>query len=66
MADIFEYPNPGGYLLLCSDGLSNVLTDAEICSTVLETAEAECCRTLLNRALKAGATDNITVILVHL
>lgn len=66
MADVFECPNRGGYLLLCSDGLSNVLTDAEICAAVLETDGAACCQKLRKLALEAGAPDNITVILVQL
>ena len=66
MSDIFERPNLGGYLLLCSDGLSNVLTDEQLRAEVLAGGNENCCHRLLSAALEAGATDNVTVILAQL
>lgn len=64
-ADVFERENRGGYLLLCSDGLSNMVTDNELCSEVLSCGN-ECCRRLLDMALDRGAPDNVTIVVVQL
>lgn len=54
----------GDRLLLCSDGLTDMVSDATIAATLAETAGAqECCGALLDLALEAGGRDNITVIL---
>ena len=65
-ADLFELDvREGEYLLLCSDGLSNIVSDQEILYEVLHGGEAEdCCRRLLDIALKRGAPDNVTVVLM--
>jgi len=54
----------GDQLLLCSDGLTEMVTDAKI-SAVLEKQEsaADVCRTLVDLALEAGGKDNVTVLL---
>ncbi len=54
----------GDQLLLCSDGLTEMVTDAQI-SAVLEKEEpaADACRTLVDLALEAGGRDNVTVVL---
>lgn len=58
---------PGSRLLLCSDGLSNVLTDRTLLQTSLEEPEPEAlCRRLLNMTLEQGAPDNVTVVLAQL
>ena len=57
----------GGYLLLCSDGLSNTVTDPEIQYEVIHGGEPEdCCQRLFDIALTRGAPDNVTVVLVQL
>ena len=54
------------YLLLCSDGLSNVVTEQEILYEVIHGGDAEdCCQRLLEIALKRGAPDNVTVVLIQ-
>lgn len=54
------------YLLLCSDGLSNVVTEQEILYEVIYGGAAEdCCQRLLEIALKRGASDNVTVVLIE-
>ncbi|WP_321366716.1 Stp1/IreP family PP2C-type Ser/Thr phosphatase [uncultured Desulfuromusa sp.] len=57
----------GEYFLLCSDGLSNMLTDAEI-EHILKEAENlnSCCDQLIDAAIVAGGKDNITVIVVKI
>lgn len=55
----------GEMLLLCSDGLSNTLSDAEILAFAARNQEPEAlCRCLMDNALERGARDNVTVIAV--
>lgn len=53
------------YVLLCSDGLSNMLSDPEIKEIVLqESPLEEKVTTLIDKANEAGGSDNITVLLI--
>lgn len=56
---------PGDIYLLCSDGLSDMLSDAEIKATLKDFgADLEsACGTLIQRANTHGGKDNISVIL---
>ena len=67
MADCFRQPlNEGDYLLLCSDGLSNVVNEQEMLYEVVHGgAPEQCCQRLLNIALSRGAPDNVTVVLMR-
>lgn len=67
-ADLFEEPCvEGGYLLLCTDGLSNLVSDQEILYEVIHGGpQEECCKRLLSTALQRGAPDNVTVILLQM
>ena len=67
-ADLFQEPcAPGAFLLLCSDGLSNVVTDQEILYEVIHGGEpSDCCRRLLDTALRRGAPDNVTAVLLQM
>ena len=57
---------PGDYLLLCSDGLSNVVTEQELLYEVIHGDGADtCCQRLLDIALGRGAPDNVTVVLIR-
>ena len=59
-------PKPGDYYLLCSDGLSGMITDDEICQFITQAASLEAaCEALVNGANANGGTDNITVALVQ-
>ena len=64
--DIFHKKlSDGDYLLLCSDGLSNLMDDQEILFEVAHGQEnSGCCKRLLDIARKRGAPDNVTSILV--
>lgn len=56
---------PDDRILLCSDGLWDMLADAEIQAIVRQDKPlAECCRELIDRANAAGGQDNITVVLI--
>ena len=63
--DIYELDLvPGEYVLLCSDGLSNVVTEQEIQFEVIFGGEIDtCCQRLLDIALERGAPDNVTIVL---
>lgn len=67
-ADLFEEPRvPGAFLLLCSDGLSNVVTDQEILYEIVHGGEpSDCCKRLLDTALGRGAPDNVTAVLLQM
>ena len=57
----------GEYLLLCSDGLTNLIDDQEILFEVAHGAnKQQCCQTLLDIAKKRGAPDNVTCLLIEL
>lgn len=54
----------GDYVLLCSDGLSNVVSDIEIHHELLNSDSLqEAAEKLLNLALNRGAPDNVTIVL---
>lgn len=65
-ADYFRIAlKAGDVLLLCSDGLSNMLADDEILEIAEGAAEPESlCRRLMDAALERGAKDNVTVVAV--
>ncbi|HEY8586685.1 MAG TPA: protein phosphatase 2C domain-containing protein [Rhodanobacter sp.] len=58
---------PGMGFLLCSDGLTEEVADAQIASTVARTdlAAQECVDKLLLSALDHGGDDNVTALLVR-
>ena len=55
----------GDFLLLCSDGLSNMMDDQEILFEVVHGVNRQfCCQRLLDIAKNRGAPDNVTSILI--
>ena len=63
--DLFPFTlEKGQKLLLCSDGLSNMLEDSQIAGILKDTPDEEICKTLVERANENGGTDNVTVLLV--
>ena len=66
MCDIFHWNvSRGDFLLLCSDGLSNLMDDQEILFEVAHGVNKHhCCRRLLNIAKSRGAPDNVTSVLI--
>jgi PPM family protein phosphatase len=54
----------GDRVLLCTDGLSDMVSDEEIAETLVRMkSSADACRALLDRALHAGGRDNVTIAL---
>jgi protein phosphatase len=54
---------PGDRYLLCSDGLTDVISDEAILNALeMEADPAHCAHMLVRLALQAGAPDNVTVI----
>lgn len=66
--DLQEQPvEPGDILLLCSDGLSDLVADEEMLATVQEHAQdlEGACQALVDRANSKGGDDNITAVLIQ-
>lgn len=65
-SDIFHLDvTRGDYILLCSDGLSNLMDDQEILFEVVHGVNKQhCCKRLLSIAKNRGAPDNVTSVLV--
>lgn len=56
----------GDRLLMCSDGLTNHLTDAEMRQALTTQSDPQAvCDWLVNLANQRGGSDNITVLVVH-
>jgi PPM family protein phosphatase len=56
----------GEYLLLCTDGLTGVMTDAEIHQIVLASSSLQqATQHLLDAVLARGAPDNVSIVLLH-
>jgi protein phosphatase len=66
--DVYELPvRAGELLLLCSDGLSNVVTDQEILYEAVHGGAVDgCCDRLLDITLSRGAPDNVTALLFRI
>lgn len=67
LCDTFELTlEEGDKLLLCSDGLSNLLEDREMIDVLKKAPNSEsACRNLVKRANAAGGHDNISVVLIY-
>lgn len=57
---------PHQWILLCSDGLNDTITDEEIAATLREAGAniQQACSDLVQRALDGGGRDNITLIVI--
>lgn len=56
----------GDQLLLCTDGLTEMVDDEEISYVITEASSAEAaCHDLVDLALRAGGLDNVTVVLAR-
>ncbi len=56
----------GDVLLLCSDGISDVLTEEELCRILADTDNlSECCTALKDAALQNNSQDNMSVLLIQ-
>jgi serine/threonine protein phosphatase PrpC len=59
---VLDAAEPGDVYLLCTDGLTKALSDEEIRASVEAAGGA---RDLVERALRAGARDNVTAVVVR-
>ena len=68
LCDVFHLDvERGDCLLLCSDGLSNMMDDQEILFEVVHGVNKQyCCQRLLDIAKNRGAPDNVSSILVQI
>ncbi len=66
--DFFEENvHPGDRVLLCSDGLTNMVPDVQIEEVLAESVSAQnACETLIELANRHGGTDNISVIVIDI
>ena len=52
--------------MLCSDGLTDMVSNEEICSIMkLHADSASCVNALIEKALENGGKDNITIIVIR-
>jgi protein phosphatase len=64
--DLFRWPlQIDDIIVLCSDGLHGLVSDAEIVRIAGEAAPDEAVRQLIDLANSRGGTDNITVAIAH-
>ncbi len=56
----------GDHFLLCSDGLTSVLSDLEIATIIKKTDSDEVVRELVAAVLEKGAPDNVTILWVEI
>lgn len=68
MNDLYRIPRQeNSWLLLCSDGLSNVIPDDVLYHEIIHTeSPEECARKLLAITMENGAPDNVTIVLAQL
>jgi len=66
-ADAYEMqPLSGDIVLMCSDGLTDMLSDHDVLQAILQGGTLdEICRRLVNLANERGGIDNITVVLIQ-
>ncbi len=68
MCDLFHMDaQKGDCLVLCTDGLSNMIDDQEILFEVVHGVKKQfCCQRLLEIAKSRGAPDNVTGVLIQI
>lgn len=64
VSDLYQEDlQPGDFVLVCSDGLSNQVTEDEIGRFASEAKQpGDLCAALMERALETGAPDNVTAL----
>ena len=65
--DLYEIRvEAGDRLMLCSDGLTSMVEDADIEAVMNRVADPQrCAAALVNEAIAAGGTDNVTVVVAN-
>lgn len=65
-SDLFKVElKKGMFILCCSDGLTNLVTDKEILAEINRGESADCCKRLIDIANARGGYDNITALLLE-
>src|SRR5207237_470059 len=60
-------PHPGDVYVLCSDGLSGMVTDDDIQHIITGSADIrDACRSLIARANEKGGEDNVTAVVIRI
>jgi serine/threonine protein phosphatase PrpC len=62
---LHEAVQPGDRFLLCSDGLTNMVEDAEIAQELAAAPPREAALRLRDHVLARGAVDNVTIVIIH-
>jgi protein phosphatase len=57
---------PDDRFLLCSDGLTNLVDDADLHKIVLKNPPKDACKKLIDLANKRGGDDNVTVVISNI
>lgn len=64
---ILEHPRQGDLYVICSDGLSGMVSDADIAALASEEGDLDkLCERLIASANSNGGIDNITVVCARL
>ena len=65
-ADFFEVDlKPGDKVMMCSDGLSNMIEDQRLYDVISSNSVEDSVRILIDEAKENGGYDNITVIVIE-
>lgn len=66
--DVFQYElECGDYILICTDGLSNLICENEIMASIDNSKDIdEACEALIGKAKEKGGFDNISVIIIQM
>jgi protein phosphatase len=65
--DIYRVPlQAGDRLVLCTDGLTTHVPDAQIAEVVRSHSPSAAAQRLVEMALEDGGSDNVTVVVVHI
>lgn len=62
--ELLEFPD-NSFVLLCSDGLTDMVNDEGIGGIILNNTPPRICQTLVDAANEAGGKDNISVIMAR-
>lgn len=67
VGDVYTLPvRSGDYILLCSDGLTNLASEEEILREFEGHTLEQCSEMLIHLALSKGAPDNVTVVVMEI
>lgn len=65
-ADLMQIPlQLGDKMLLCSDGLTNMVPNEQIAAVLLQNGGEQACALLVEEANNAGGMDNITAVVIE-